>query len=101
MTSWLIAFLLAAPPPDADMSLAPWFQNLRQPQSGASCCSMSDCRPTDWRTVDDHYEARVNGAWMSVPPEVVLHQRDNPTGHAVVCYAPSFGIICFVRGPET
>ena len=39
----------ANPPPDADMSLAPWFQSLKQPGTGMSCCSMADCRPADFR----------------------------------------------------
>ena len=26
---------------------------------------------------------------------------DNPTGRAVVCYTPTLGIVCFIRGPET
>ncbi len=91
----------ARPPPNADMSLAPWFQELRQPGTGISCCSIADCRPTDFRTNGSHYEAMVEGQWRSVPPETVLHSTDNPTGRAVVCYTPTRGILCFIRGPET
>ena len=92
---------VARPPPNADMSLAPWFQGLRQPGTGISCCSMADCRPTDFRTNGSHYEAMIEGEWRVVPPHVILEQVENPTGHAVVCYTPTRGIMCFIRGPET
>jgi hypothetical protein len=92
---------VARPPPNADMSLAPWFQGLRQPGTGISCCSMADCRQTDFRIAGSHYQALVDNEWREVPPETVLERADNPTGRAVVCYTPTRGIMCFIRGPET
>jgi hypothetical protein len=74
--------LHAAPPPDADPAMAPWFNSLRQPGSGISCCSIADCRPVDYRTVDNHYEAFIEGEWRAVPPEKVITRADNPTGRA-------------------
>ncbi len=97
----LAAPLHAAPPPDADPAQAPWFNSLRQPGSGISCCSIADCRPVDYRTVGDHYEAYIEGEWRAVPPDKVLTRADNPTGRAVVCWTKLSGIMCFVRGPET
>jgi len=91
----------AAPPPDADPALAPWFNSLKQPDSGISCCSIADCRPVDYRVVGNHYEAYIEGQWLPVPPEKVLTRADNPTGRAVVCWTRVNGILCFVRGPET
>jgi hypothetical protein len=91
----------AAPPPDADPALAPWFNSLRQPGSGMSCCSIADCRPVDYRTVDNHYEAYIEGEWRPVPPDKVITRADNPTGRAVVCWTRLSGIMCFVRGPDT
>src|SRR5215469_16074808 len=35
---------LAAPPDNPDPALAPWFESLKQPGTGASCCSIADCR---------------------------------------------------------
>ncbi len=93
--------LRAAPPPDADPALAPWFNSLRQPGSGISCCSIADCRPVDYRTVGDHYEAFIDGEWRKVPPDKVLTRVDNPTGRAVVCWTKYSGIMCFVLGPQT
>ena len=90
-----------APPDNADPALAPWFNSLRSPWTNALCCSIADCRPTDSRINGDHYEAFVGGQWRSVPPDAVLRRTDNPTGRAVVCWTPSAGIMCFVRGPES
>ncbi len=101
MATALAMPLHAAPPPDADPAMAPWYHSLRQPGSGISCCSMADCRPVDYRTVNDHYEAFIEGEWRPVPPEKVLTRADNPTGRAVVCWTKMSGIMCFVRGPET
>jgi hypothetical protein len=92
---------VARPPPNADMSLAPWFQGLRQPGTGISCCSIADCRQTDARINGSHYEAMIDGAWLPVPADKILERTDNPTGRAIICYTPSLGIMCFIRGPET
>jgi hypothetical protein len=90
----------AAPPPDADGTLAPWFQSLRQPNTGVSCCSMADCRTVDYRTDGDSYEALIEGRWIIVPREKILQRIDNPTGRAVVCWTPALGVLCFVRASE-
>ncbi|MBV8913052.1 MAG: hypothetical protein JOZ05_08455, partial [Acetobacteraceae bacterium] len=90
----------AAPPPDADPGFAPWFRGLRVPGTGTSCCSIADCRPAESRIVGDHYEVFIDGKWLRVPPELILERADNPTGRAVVCWTPTAGILCFVRGPE-
>jgi hypothetical protein len=91
---------LAKPPAGTDYSLAPWFESLRQPGTGVSCCALADCRTTDYRTEGDHYEALIDNKWVIVPPEKVLNRVDNPTGRAVVCYTPALGIMCFVRASE-
>jgi len=91
----------ARPPEGADMSLAPWFQSLQQPGTGMSCCSIADCRPSEFRIANGSYEAWVAGEWKVVPPEVILRRTDHPTGSAIVCYTPYRGIMCFIRGPET
>jgi len=91
----------AAPPENADSSLAPWFQSLRQPGSGISCCSMADCRAIEYRTSATGYEAFIDDKWLAVPPDRVLQNTANPTGRAVACYIPGRGILCFVRPAET
>jgi len=92
---------VAAPPDNADPTLAPWFQSLRQPGTGISCCSMADCRATEYRTSAFGYEALIEDKWLAVPPDRVLQHTDNPTGRAIVCYMPGRGILCFVRPAET
>jgi len=89
-----------APPENADSSLAPWFESLKQPGTRVGCCSVADCRPVDSRIVEDHYEALIAGRWMRVPPGRVLDHVPNPIGRAVACWTPSYGILCFVRPTE-
>ena len=93
--------VLAAPPPDADPALAPWFNSLRQPWTNALCCSMADCRPVNSQLNDGHYEALIEGEWRRVPDHLILNRNDNPTGRAIVCWTPQVGILCFVRAPES
>jgi hypothetical protein len=102
VAAWVGAASVAAaqPPDNADPSLAPWFQSLRQPGTGISCCSIADCRATEYRTNGDGYEALIDGAWLPVPADKVLHRIDNPIGRAVVCYMPGRGILCFVTPDE-
>src|SRR5260370_2902826 len=64
----------AAPPPNADPSLAPWFQSLRQPETGMSCCAIADCRPTEYRTVGVDYECWVANRWMPLPAPKLLRR---------------------------
>ena len=97
----LPAAVEAAPPADADPALSPWFQSLRQPENGVSCCSMADCRPADFRTSATGYEVWIEDRWQPVPPEKVLQRTDNPVGRAIVCWTKQLGILCFVRAPET
>ncbi|HLG89635.1 MAG TPA: hypothetical protein VKZ79_20840 [Alphaproteobacteria bacterium] len=103
----LAATAYARPPENADPALAPWFEGLHQPHTGISCCSIADCRPTDYREVPNGYEVLIDDRfglsppqWQSVPPEKILDHIGNPTGRAVVCFTPAAGIMCFVRPPE-
>jgi hypothetical protein len=107
---WLVAFAVAGlacatfakaePPPNADPTLAPWYQSLKQPNTGVSCCSIADCRATDYRTDGDHYEVFINDRWTLVPQDKILQHIANPVGRAVVCWTPALGIMCFVRATE-
>ena len=103
---------VAAPPPDANPALAPWFRSLTNPVIlGESCCSEADghiLSDNDWRETNDGYQVRVADAWWQVPPDTVLNNVPNPTGSAVVFWeahgkgshkAPR--IYCFVRPPES
>jgi hypothetical protein len=92
----------AAPPENADPALAPFFQSLKQPGTGASCCSIADCRPVDYRLAIDGYEAKLDGDWVHVPDHRILHGQTNPTARAILCRSPVNGsILCFVPASET
>ncbi len=98
----------AAPPDNADPTLTPWFKGLRQPGTGAECCSVADCRAAEVRRDAQGYEVKVDDKWhvsstfwLRVPAERILDERINPTGGAVLCYTPEAGILCFVPPPES
>jgi hypothetical protein len=97
----LAASVAAAPPQNADPTLAPWFRSLLQPGTAISCCALADCRPADYRIKTDRYEVLLGGKWLAVPPDKILQRIDNPTGHAIVCWTPQRGIMCFVRATES
>lgn len=109
-----IAFILSAasvyalPPDNADPSLAPWFKSLKQPGTGAECCSIADCRPAEVRRDSQGYEVKIDQKWhvsstfwLRVPAERILDEHTNPTGSAVLCYTPEAGILCFVPPPDS
>lgn len=98
----LSVLVYTAAPEGSDPANAPWFQSLRQPDTGISCCSIADCRVAEYRVnADQEYEARIGDDWVLVPPEKVLQHEINPTGRAVVCWTPVLGVMCFVRPAET
>jgi len=103
----------AAAPPNPDPALSSWFQSLSRPWwpgSGATvkCCDMADCRVTDYREVDDHYEVLIDErfpgvkgpSWQRVPPRAIIERTENPTGGAVACWHEG-EVFCFVRAEET
>jgi hypothetical protein len=86
-----------APPENADPALAPWFRSLAQPGTGISCCSIADCRPVEARITPSGYEIHVKDKWVAVPPDKILHGKENPTGKPVACVLND-QILCFVPG---
>ncbi|WP_244485933.1 hypothetical protein [Bradyrhizobium viridifuturi] len=98
----------AAPPDNPNPALAPWFEGLKQPDTGASCCSIADCRTVEFRQDRDGYEVLIDSRWklsspfwLRVPPNRIINRTDNPTNRAVVCFTPEAGILCFVRPAES
>ena len=74
-----------APPPGADVTLAPWFRTLKQPDSGAQCCDIADCRNYPVQPDGERYQVWYEGRWLGVPNEAVSDRTDNPTGDYVTC----------------
>lgn len=84
---------------NVDPATRQWFKSLKNKQ-GMPCCDTADGHRTTWRASEDGgYEVPINGKWVKVPPEAVLTNTGNPTGEAIVWYAPDIGgmfIRCFV-----
>ena len=68
--------VIAAPPENADQSLAPWFNSLSA-ADGTPCCSIADCRRTVSRVAANGYEALIDDTWVTVPPDRVLSTTNN------------------------
>jgi hypothetical protein len=82
-----------------------FYSKLVRKDTKTSCCNLSDCRPTEARMVDDHYEVKVDGAWLPVPKEAIQN-ISAPDGGAHVCAPPQVGVTkgkvyCVVLPPET
>ena len=81
-----------------------FYKNLLRPDTKTSCCNMTDCRPTSGRITQGHYEIKVNGAWISVPQDKILHLAA-PDGGYHVCAPLNFKgtpgeLYCVVVAPE-
>ena len=81
-----------------------FYMTLQRPDGKGSCCNLTDCRPTSGRAVDDHYEVKVNGAWISVPQSKILHKQA-PDGGFHVCAPYNFKgqpdeLYCVIIAPE-
>lgn len=81
-----------------------WYEKLKQPGSGASCCNGTingvegDCRPTRAYQKDDgNWYALLDGRWIQVPPKVVLQQLA-PDGRSHICANKTGNIYCFLGG---
>jgi len=86
-----------------------WYQQLKQPGTGYSCCNGTmtspqgttiegDCRPTRAYMGDDGvWRALIDGKWVTVPPRVVLQQLA-PDGRSHICASRSGLIFCFLGG---
>ena len=81
-----------------------FYRMLQRPDGKGSCCNLTDCRPTSGRTVDGHYEVKVNGAWVSVPQTKIIRQAA-PDGGYHVCAPYNFKgqpeeLYCVILAPE-
>src|SRR3954447_26694326 len=69
--------LRAAPSDNANPELHGWFESLKQPVSGISCCSIADCLPVDYKMEGDGYEALIEARWVRIPGDKILHGKPN------------------------
>src|SRR5262245_13064936 len=82
-----------------------FYSKLIRKDTKTSCCNLSDCRPTESRMIDGHYEVKVDGDWLPVPKEAIQNVSA-PDGGAHVCAPRQSGrnkgtIYCVVLPPET
>ena len=86
-----IGLLLLVAAPDGE-----WFNSLKQPTTGATCCDIADCKLTaaDWK--NDQWYAEVQGEKTPIPDEKVLKNKQSPDGEAYVCAGYGRKIYCFV-----
>lgn len=90
----LLALILAGPA--GAQTKGEWFKSLKQPETGFSCCDISDCKRTeaDWK--DGQWWADVNGAYTPIPPDKELDVMSFD-GEAYVCNSPNGKIYCFIK----
>lgn len=77
-----------------------WFKSVKS-RNGVPCCDISDGHRTEYDMRNSQYWVPIEGTWIQVPPEAVIHNADNPVGDAVVWYAKvqnNTYIRCFVPG---
>jgi hypothetical protein len=81
-----------------------FYSKLNRNDGKGSCCNLHDCRPTQSRTVGDHYEVKVDGEWTLVPNDKI-NNVVAPDGGAHVCAprqeGPNKGVLfCVILPPE-
>jgi hypothetical protein len=106
---WLLSCVAAAQEGYFGHDHATWhlsfYQNLQRPDAGTPCCNLTDCRPTSGRQVEDHYEVKVNGVWIAVPPQKIIRSAAPDLGFHVCAPFKFDGqpdhLYCVVIPPET
>jgi len=122
LLAWLAAILAAA----ILVAIATWhatrpanaedrgafFKGLKQPDTGISCCDISDCKVTKaYEMRGDQWwslaETLQHGAiWVPIPPNKVLAPRARPAGidpdEAILCSGVSGGVVfCFLAPDQS
>lgn len=74
-----------------------WFKSLKQPDTGISCCDISDCKRTDasWRAGIWHATAG-DGTEVEIPPAKIV-DIESIDGEAYVCLSPFKTVYCFIK----
>jgi hypothetical protein len=83
-----------------------FYMQILRPDTGTSCCSGEECRPTSGRMVSDHYEVKINGLWVQVPWNKIVKQAAPDLGYHV-CAPAGFSssqphqLFCVILPPES
>lgn len=73
-----------------DPARGKWFESLKQPGSGTSCCNLTDCHQTKaqqlpdqtWRAILHDYKG---DRWVAIPPDKVVKRPLSVDGEAYIC----------------
>src|SRR5215831_11945704 len=75
---------------DPSEPFADWYNALRRPAGGSSCCGYDhDCSTVEYRIspphndADSEFEAFYDAEWHRIPEADVVRRHDNPTGSGV------------------
>lgn len=90
-----VLVLTATASASADEGRSAWFKSLKQPDTGYSCCDISDCRRTDADWQDGQWWAMVEGRMTPIPKKKELAKK-SIDGDAYVCSGRNRVIFCFV-----
>lgn len=73
-----------------DPTRGKWFESLKQPGLGTSCCNLTDCHQTQarqlpdqtWRAILHDYKG---DRWVAIPPDKVVKRPLSVDGEAYIC----------------
>jgi hypothetical protein len=92
---------------DHDRWHGEFYSTLMRPDTKTSCCNLADCRPTEVRSSNDHYEIKKDGRWIRVPLDKIV-KTAAPDGGAHICAPPTEStawdpdyVFCVVMPSET
>jgi hypothetical protein len=92
---------------DHDRWHTEFYSKLMRPDTKTSCCNLADCRPTEIRSRNDHYEVKKDGRWIRVPTDKIVKVLA-PDGGAHICAPPSEStswdpdyVFCIIMPMET
>jgi len=82
----------------ADLDKGAWFNSLKMPGSGTSCCSIADCKQVDseWRN-DGWWALAQTKGWISIPDGKIIKNKPNIMERAILCTSPGDqSLYCFL-----
>ena len=80
---------------NVDPKIRSWFEGVRSPH-GVPCCSMADGHETVYDIRNDGYWVPIEGEWLQVPPESIVHTT-NPNGSAIVWWVKQGNSTIYIR----
>lgn len=74
-----------------------WFKSLMRPDTGTSCCDVSDCHKThaEFRRGQWHAQHQ-DGSWTPVPSDKIVSDPTSLDGDAYLCESAAGFVYCFI-----